>query len=456
MALLPHCCGKKVAVFGLGETGISAARFLVRGGARVLVWDDNERVLREGKKLCPECEFVHPYEYDWGGIAELVLSPGVLHSRHNEHWVVKLAKRVGCRVTSDVEIFCRSQPARLIGVTGTNGKSTTVELIGWILNCAGIDSETGGNVGGKGALSLPQGKEAYVLELSSYQLELMHEASLDIGVVLNIAPDHLDVYSGMADYISAKEKILKFSNLLVANCDDRNVTACLCKNVGQVMEFSCEKRLDKGVSVLDGRVYFHGKVMGIGDLKIDSASNAENIAAAYTVARSLGVPDEVILASIREFPGLRHRNQIVAEIANVTFVNDSKATNAASVGKALMCRKNVYWIAGGKSKDGGIESLLGLYANHIRKAFLVGEAANEFAVSLQRAQVEHVTCHDIYDAVRAAFVEAVADGVKATVLLSPACSSLDQWRNFEERGEAFCAAVSELVKSGRSLRMTTT
>ena len=453
MALLPYYRGKKVAVFGLGETGTSTMRSLVQSGARVLAWDDDERVLRKSRELFAGCEFVHPYEYKWDEISELILSPGVPHSCHNEHWVVRLANRVGCRITSDVEIFCRSRPARLIGVTGTNGKSTTVELIGWILNRAGIDSETGGNIGGKGVLSLPQGKATYILELSSYQLELMHGVSLDIGVILNITPDHLDVYSSMADYIAAKGRMLKLSNLLVANCGDDN-TARLCENVENMVEFSCEEKLGKGVSVLDGHIHFQGRVAEIGDLKIDSASNAENIAASYAVAKSLGVSDEVIIASIREFPGLRHRNQVVAEIANVTFVNDSKATNAASVAKALMGRENVYWIVGGKSKDGGIEPLLDLYANRISKAFLVGEAADKFAVSLHKAQIKHVMCYDVYSAVQVAFAEAVASGTRATVLLSPACSSLDQWKNFEERGEAFCAAVAELAEP-HELRETT-
>ncbi|AXW84744.1 UDP-N-acetylmuramoyl-L-alanine--D-glutamate ligase [Anaplasma marginale] len=453
MALLPHYRGRKVAVFGLGETGISTVCSLVQSGARVLAWDDDKCVLRKNRELCAGCEFVHPYEYRWDEISELVLSPGVPHSRCNESWVVKLAKRAGCHITSDVEIFCRSRPARLIGVTGTNGKSTTVELIGWILNRAGIDSETGGNIG-KGVLSLPQGKAAYILELSSYQLELMRGVNLDVGVILNITPNHLDVYSNMADYIAAKGRILEFSNLLVANCGDSN-TAHLCESVGNMVEFSCEKKLARGVSVLDGRIYFQGRVAEIGGLKIDSASNAENIAASYAVAKSLGVSDEVIMASIREFPGLRHRNQVVAEIANVTFVNDSKATTAASVAKALVSRENVYWIAGGKSKDGGIEPILSLYANRIRKAFLVGEAADMFAVSLQRARVEHVMCYDVYNAVQIAFTEAIASGTKATVLLSPACSSLDQWKNFEERGDAFCAAVAELAAPHKLCSTTT-
>ncbi|MCU7611851.1 UDP-N-acetylmuramoyl-L-alanine--D-glutamate ligase [Anaplasma capra] len=446
MILLQRYCGKKVAVFGLGETGISAVRSLVQSGAQVFVWDDDELALRRGAELDLGCRFLHPYERDWADISELVLSPGVPHSCRNKHWVVKLAMNRGCRITSDVEIFCRSQRARIVGVTGTNGKSTTVELIGWILNRAGIDAETGGNVG-RGVLSLTQGRGTYVLELSSYQLALLRDISLDIGVILNVTPDHLDVHSSMADYVAAKGRILNFSSLVIANCGDRN-TEALCRHIGKKkLEFSCKTRLDEGVSFLGGHIHFCGKVIEIGDLRIDKTSNAENIAAAYAVTKSFGVKDEVILASIAEFTGLRHRNQIVTKIANVTFVNDSKATNAASAEKALIGRRNVYWIVGGKSKDGGIDSLLSLYSDRISKAFLVGESTSKFALSMRKAGIAHVECHDVCDAVQVAFAEAVASKSEATVLLSPACSSLDQWKNFEERGEAFCTAVHSITES---------
>ncbi|MGN7661754.1 MAG: UDP-N-acetylmuramoyl-L-alanine--D-glutamate ligase [Anaplasma sp.] len=444
MVLLPRYLCKRVAVFGLGETGLSVVQSLVRSGARVFVWDDDSEVLRHCRELGIGCGFVHPYDYDWDRISELVLSPGVPYSAYKKHWVVRLAAKVGCAITSDVEMFCRSQKARFVGITGTNGKSTTTELIGWILRNAHIDAETGGNVG-KCVLALPPDREVYVLELSSYQIELLRNVELEVGVILNTAPDHLDVYGNVRDYMAAKGKILNFSGLSVVNHDDPAASG-LARCVKRKVEFSCKRHLSDGASVLDDCIHYGGEVMHIGDLKIDKTSNLENIAAAYVVARNFGISGEVIIESVREFPGLRHRNQVVAKIANVTFVNDSKATNTAAVEKALAGRRDINWIVGGKTKDGGIDWLLRLYATHIRKAFLIGESSDEFAVSMQTAGVEYVRCHTLERAVHAAFDHAISAGETAvTVLLSPACSSFDQWKNFEERGEAFRGIVEELA-----------
>ncbi|MGN7678559.1 MAG: UDP-N-acetylmuramoyl-L-alanine--D-glutamate ligase [Anaplasma sp.] len=449
MILLPRYLGKRVAVFGLGKTGLSVVQSLVQSGARVFVWDDNAEVLQYCRELGIACEFVHPYDYDWDRISELVLSPGVPCSAYKRHWVVRLAAKVGCTITSDVEMFCRSRKARFVGITGTNGKSTTTELIGWIFRNAHIDAETGGNVG-KCVLSLPSDREVYILELSSYQIGLLRNVELEIGVILNTTPDHLDVYGNMRDYVAAKGKILNFSGLSVVNHDDPVVSG-LARCVKQKIEFSCKRHLSNGVSLLDGCIHHGSEVLHIGDLKIDKTSNLENIAAAYAVARNFGISGEVIIESIREFPGLRHRNQVVAKIANVTFVNDSKATNAAAVEKALAGRRDINWIVGGRTKDGGIDWLLRLYATHIRKAFLVGESSDEFAVSMQTAGVEYVKCHTLERAVHVAFDHAIsARGTVVTILLSPACSSLDQWKNFEERGEAFCGLVEELATMHRS------
>ncbi|KJV69554.1 UDP-N-acetylmuramoyl-L-alanine--D-glutamate ligase [Candidatus Neoehrlichia procyonis] len=443
MILLPDYKGKKVAVFGLGKTGISVLKSLSLSGAQVFFWDDNVSVLKNMEML-ENCYCVHPNEYNWNEISNLVLSPGIPYFGDKQHWVVKLAKYHSCPIISDIELLYQSQKkSKFVCITGTNGKSTTTELIGLILKYAKINVEVGGNIG-KSALTLNPNAEVYVLELSSQQIDLLNVIDIDIVVLLNITADHMDIYGNMANYISVKTKILNYSKVSVINYDDTITNKVFRNIVGNKIAFSSTVRLDEGVSFIDDCLYMGSKILKIGELYINKKHNLENLAASYIVAKHINISDDIIIHAMKNFKGLKHRNQLVGKVRNVYFVNDSKATNASATEKALMSYKNIYWIVGGRSKDMGI-SKLWMYFYRVKKAFLIGESVSMFAKLMEDNNVDYVKCYDLEVAVKIAYELAIKDVQDAIILLSPACASWDQWKNFEERGNKFCELVQQLI-----------
>ena len=455
--------GRKVAVFGLGRTGLTAARALKAGGAEVELWDEKassrEGAAAEGFSL------VDLSQADWSGYSALLLSPGVPLTHPRPHWTVDRAKAAGVEILGDIELFARAvndAPAhkrpKVAAITGSNGKSTTTALLGHVCARAGKDARVGGNIG-VGVLGLDDmhGGAVYVLELSSYQLDLTSSLKPDAAVLLNISPDHLDRHGGMDGYVAAKRRVLlnqSKGDTAVIGVDDpwcqQICTEITAANHRTIRMVSAQKALGRGVYALQGILYdaTGDRVEEVCDLtrarSLPGRHNWQNAAAAYAAARALGVAPEDAAQGLMTFPGLAHRMENVGQIGRVRFINDSKATNADAARQALSSYPKVYWIAGGEPKAGGIESLVDLFPR-VARAYLIGEAARDFGRTLE-GHAPVLQCGDIETATARAFADAAASGEEAVVLLSPACASFDQFADFEERGEAFRAAVHALAR----------
>ncbi|MDG7056291.1 MAG: UDP-N-acetylmuramoyl-L-alanine--D-glutamate ligase [Wolbachia endosymbiont of Meromenopon meropis] len=428
---------QNVAVFGLGKTGLSVIHALIKVGAKIYAWDDNKKQMVNAKMLYQRCNFIHPREYHWHEIRMLILSPGISISHSTPHWIVKLARKYDCRIKSDIELFLETKKAtnqRIIGITGTNGKSTTVSLVEHILKFAGKKVSAGGNLGIP-VLNLERDAEIYVIELSSFQLELIDKINVEIAVLLNITPDHIDRHGNIENYTATKLKLINNSGIAVIGCDSHITFDIFNRFTGNKIPISA--------SMLTSLPFrYHNIEIQSSDVKMNLISNAENLVAAYVVCKLLEIDNEIIFNGIKSFQGLRHRNEKLGKIKNVFFINDSKATNAKSSEKAILSHKNIYWIVGGRSKEGGIESL-SKYFTRIRKAFLIGESTEVF-LQVMKNKVDCVKCHNLKNAFKLSFEDAINSKEEVTILLSPACSSFDQWKNFEERGEAFCKMFEKL------------
>ncbi len=452
---------RDVGVFGLARTGIAAVKSLRAGGAHVYAWDDKEEAQRQAQS---EGATVVPWaDWPWDRIKALVLSPGVPLTHPKPHPIVDQAHYVGAEVIGDMELFAREMgadpavPGRapVVAVTGTNGKSTTTALIGHILATCGFDAQVGGNIG-KAVLELdpPAAKTIYVLELSSYQIDLSPGLVPDVAVLSNVTPDHIDRHGTLENYAAVKARLLSQTSKTgqnVIGVDDALSAAIFTRQGGNggssAVPVSVGKVLGRGVFVVDGTLYdAQGqratKVMELaGAARLRGVHNWQNAALAFAACKPFVRDSRAIAEAIATFPGLAHRMEDVGRIGKVSFVNDSKATNADAAARALACYSDIFWIAGGKAKEGGIESLAPFF-QRIRKAYLIGEAAGEFARALDgKVACEISGTLDI--AVRAAATDA-ATVPSAVVLLSPACASFDQFQDFEQRGDAFRALVASL------------
>lgn len=454
----PQFAGSTIAVLGLGRSGLAAARALAASKADVRAWDDDAP--RRAAAQAAGITITDLAGGRWEDMDALVLSPGIPHTHPEPHPLVAEAKRAGCTIMCDIEILARARgQASFIGVTGTNGKSTTTALLGHILKSAGRHVAIGGNIGTP-ALDLPALDESgtYVLELSSYQLELMTTPVFDVAVVINISPDHLDRHGGMDGYAAAKRRLLGLQRTpatLVIGIDDPHCrtlwdAARKAASPARIFPISNHTIAAGGVYVSQGALIDDtaGDAQTMFDLRnapaLPGVHNGQNAAAAYAVARALGVSPQHILDGLRSFPGLAHRQELVATRDGVRYINDSKATNADAAARALACYDSIYWIAGGRAKAGGIGALAPWF-DRIRHSFLIGEAAADFAATLDGV-VPVTLSGDLATATRQAHEMARADGhPDAVVLLSPACASFDQWSDFEARGNAFRGRVKELL-----------
>lgn len=450
---------RAVALFGLGGSGLATARALIAGGARVTAWDDSpasvEKASAEG---LPTGDL---RALDWSNIVALVLAPGVPLTHPAPHWSVKLAQAAGVEVIGDIELFCRERRLAtrrppFAAITGTNGKSTTTALLAHLMKVGGRDAQIGGNFG-PAILGLepPKPGRVYVIECSSYQIDLAPSLDPAVGILLNLSPDHLDRHGSMEHYAAVKERLVagvEAGGTAVIGVDDewsRAIADCAEAAGRNVVRISVRERLNDGIW-LDGDTLnvtdnattaFTLSLAGIGSLR--GAHNAQNAAAAFAAARALGLAPEVIATGMRSFPGLAHRMEQVRTIGNVLFVNDSKATNADAAERALISFDDIFWIAGGKPKAGGIAPLAPCFPR-VKKAYLIGEATEEFAATLGDA-VAFERSRTLDVAVASAARDAAASGLAhPVVLLSPACASFDQFRNFEVRGDAFRDLVRQL------------
>lgn len=469
--------GKTVALFGLGGSGLATALALKEGGAHVIACDDNPAKMAEANAKGVETGDLR--KADWPRFSSLILSPGVPLTHPEPHWSAKLAKEAGVEIIGDIELFCRERAkiapnADFIAITGTNGKSTTTALIAHILREAGRDVQMGGNIG-TAILSLepPADGRIHVIECSSFQIDLAPSLAPTIGVHLNLSPDHIDRHGTMELYAAIKERLVAKAGLAVIGVDDpmsraianrlsdettvtisvRHNTAFLSEGEdhnakiiakhGKIYRWVWEFELGEDSEVLrDEHVAY--EVADINDVSaLRGRHNAQNAAAAVATVLQLGLNPALVAQAVRTFPGLPHRMEEVGHYAGALFVNDSKATNADSTEKALASFDHIYWILGGKSKEGGISSLKP-YLSKVEKAYLIGEATEEFAVVLE-GHVPYVKAGTLDKAVALAAADVMSSQAREpVVLLSPACASYDQFPNYEVRGNHFRDLVRAL------------
>ncbi len=448
--------GKKVALFGLGGSGSATAKALIAGGADVTAWDDNpDSVAKAASEGITTADL---HTIDWSAQALFVLSPGVPLTHPKPHWTVDLARAAGVDIVGDVELFVRERRAHapdcpFIAITGTNGKSTTTALIAHILNSSGRDTQLGGNIG-TAVLTLdpPKSERYFVVECSSYQIDLAPTLNPSAGILLNLTPDHLDRHGTMQHYADVKERLVAGSDVAVVGVDDSHsaLIADRIERAGvKVMRISRRNVLADGIYAEGTKLIqaAGGAMLPFVDLDgIQSAARQSQCTERCCRGRRLpcggclrrGHPCGSCI-----LPGLKHRMQPIGRRGNVVFVNDSKATNADAAAPALSSYNRIYWIAGGLPKAGGITTLAP-YFPRIAKAYLIGEAAAEFAATLGEAAP-----YEISGTLERAVAHAAADAEKdetgpVAVMLSPACASFDQYKNFEVRGDAFVGHVAAL------------
>ncbi len=445
--------GKTVAVFGLGKSGLLSARALIEGGAKVVAYDDNEKSVAEAKAAGLNTQDLR--KLDWSQVAALVLAPGVPLTHPAPHWAAALARQAKVEIVGDIELFCRERAKSgsqcpLVAITGTNGKSTTTALAAHLIASAGRDAQMGGNIGVPVlALEPFAAGRVYVLEVSSYQIDLAPSLKATVGILLNVTEDHLDRHGTMENYAAIKERLVAGADTAVIGVDDdwTRAAAERIERAGKnVVRVSVVTPLREGFYAEGSRIMCAagGKAKTVADLagigSLRGAHNAQNAACAIAACLALGLDLPAIQKGMASFPGLAHRMQQVGAKGNVLFVNDLKATNADSAAKALASFTDIFWIAGGKPKTGGIASLAEFFPR-IPKAYLIGEAAADFAKTLADKVPAEISV-TLAAAVAAAARDAAASGAKEpVVLLSPACASFDQYPNFEVRGKAFIDVV---------------
>jgi UDP-N-acetylmuramoylalanine--D-glutamate ligase len=436
--------GSSFVVLGLARSGLATVRALKAAGIDCVAWDDNAASRETAAKI--GVPVVEPASIGWSRAAALIISPGIPSHLPKPHPVAAAARAAGKKIICDIELLARAQPkAGFVGITGTNGKSTTTALIGHILAEAGRRCEVGGNIG-RGALDLaPLGSGGvYVLELSSYQLELLDTFRANVAVWLNITPDHIDRHGDMAGYVTAKENIFarqQPGDCAVIGIDDQPSRAVYDKMVARsgiaAVPVALERPVAGGVSFRAGMLIdADGYTVDFSDVPtLPGDHNAQNAACAWAACRWLDVPREKIVAGLKSYP--------------VVYVNDSKATNADATARALSSYRDIYWILGGQAKEGGVAPLAPWF-DRIRHAFLIGEAAELFAGQLE-GKLAYSRCGDLQSALDAAHQRAQREAHgTAVVLLSPACASWDQWKSYEHRGDAF-RAMARALPGARSL-----
>jgi UDP-N-acetylmuramoylalanine--D-glutamate ligase len=423
--------GKHYALYGLARSGLATAQALLASGAKVTAWDDNAQAREE---LCsrvggsPGLGPCLHRDTDWelSELDSLVMSPGVPLNRHP---LAARARAANLEIIGDIELFARARselpPHKVVGITGTNGKSTTTALVHHILQTAGVPSAMGGNIGLPIIAQdpLPQGG-VYVLELSSYQIDLTQSLDCDVAVLLNITPDHLDRYDSFEDYKRSKLRLFEMSSAV---------------HIGAPAEAGAqagEAVAGVGAGALRATGLLPSQEHWVA---LQGPHNAENAAAAILTCRALGLDDAVIERGLRTYPGLPHRMERVREKDGVVFVNDSKATNPTATAPALAAFPAIRWICGGQAKSDDLDECAPHFGN-VRSAYTIGEAAELFE-RLLRPHIAVKNCGELGRAVREAAADAEAGDI---VLLSPACASFDQFSDFEDRGDRFTDLVGAL------------
>ncbi len=454
MIRIPGYERKRIAVMGLGVAGFPTVRALMASGARVMAWDDS--VESRNKAAAEGVPIVDLLSTDWSGVDTLVLSPGIPHTFPEPHPIAERARKADAAIVCDIDLLGRARPdAIYVGITGTNGKSTTTALIAHILTSAGRKLEVGGNLGPPVLNFAPLGKDGiYVLEMSSYQLERTFSIAFDVAVLLNVSPNHIDRHGDLAGYVAAKSRIFagnRKRQTAIIGVDDDECRRIADQFAGRMRVIRVTREAPEpgmvgadGTKLVDRSERAARVVLDLKDAQdLPGRHNAQNAAAAYAATRALGVAPNAIAAAMKSYRSLPHRLERVATIDGVTYINDSKATSPEATVWALTSYPRVIWIAGGLSKDVGYDALIP-HLPRIAHAFLIGKAANEIAELLGRHKVPHTISETMDRAVTAAHLKAKTETSTRIVLLSPACASFDQYRSFEVRGNDFRAQVKKI------------
>ena len=464
----------KYVVYGLGISGIATARFLAKNSESVTVTDDNIVGIENAKitlsDLADHIEFKSPDAINYDSNTIISFAPGIPLYYPKAHPILEISQKTGATISCDMELFYnRNKKNNYIGITGTNGKSTVSSLINFTFQQLGINCALGGNIG------VPCFELAFkndnssdntcIFETSSYQLDLSNDLHFDISALINITPDHIDRHGSFDNYIESKKRIFQnqtaedFALIGVDNDVSKQVFDLLTNDpsfTAKLIPISTQEIQPDGLSLIDAQL-INNINNACSTLTLDSQflpghHNMQNIAFAYAatychlIKQKLPIDENVIATAIKGFKGLRHRMQTVGVIDNINFINDSKATNAESTKNALKTYDNLFWILGGVEKEGGIETLTP-YFKKIHKAYLIGEASDSFAQILAKNSVKFEKCDNLEKATKKAFFDAKNVSLsKYNILLSPACSSFDQWKNFEQRGDYFCKVFNELQK----------
>jgi UDP-N-acetylmuramoylalanine--D-glutamate ligase len=447
--------GRKVALFGLGGSGIATARALQAGGATVQCWDDNQA--SRDKVSAAGLSVVDLGIADWREFASLILAPGVPLTHPEPHWTVARAHSAGIEIIGDIEVFFRERAkiapkAPVVCITGTNGKSTTTALIAHILRSVGRDVQMGGNIG-TNILDLepPSLSRVHVIEVSSFQVDLTPSMAPTIGVQINLTPDHLDRHGTMESYAAIKERVVASADIAICGVDDpwSRAMADRRRLSGRELVRISTGNLPSGIVARGGTIsrmeggeeFVLASLRNVSSLR--GTHNAQNAAIAVAVALALGVAPEALQRSLDTYLSLPHRMEQLGSVGRTVFINDSKATNADSTRGALSGAEGLYWILGGKEKEGGIEPLRPLFPA-VAKAYLIGHATEMFATTLE-GSVPFERCGTLDVAVSRAAADAQSSPYPhPVVLLSPACASYDQYRSFEHRGAHFLELVAGL------------
>ncbi len=447
MIVSPAFAGKRYAVLGLARSGLAAVETLLASGAHVMAWDAREEprqalcASRDSRGDRDRIELADPVTADITGYDGVIVSPGV---PLNKHPIAEAARRQGVPVIGDIELFAlarQSLPAhRVVGITGTNGKSTTTSLVHHLLESAGVPARVGGNIGVPvlGEQPLPEGG-VYVLELSSYQIDLTRSLDCDVAALLNITPDHLDRYDGFEAYAASKARLFEMQG-----ADRPAVFGTGDRETADIAEAESRRRAPGTVRRVNGQ--------DIVALQKDWPSlqgphNLQNAAVAVAIVQALGISEQDWQAGLRTFSGLPHRMERVAEADGVLYINDSKATNPASTAPALAAfppdpAPRIHWILGGLPKGDDLDECAPYFGN-VAAAYTIGDAGPRFAEILAPYTEVHRS-EMMAEAIRAAMTRAVPGDV---IMLSPACASFDQFRDYEARGLAFRQIVEALLES---------
>jgi UDP-N-acetylmuramoylalanine--D-glutamate ligase len=458
MTPITSFAGKSVAVFGLGASGRVSAEALVAGGASVVVWDEQKASRDRAQAAGLSLEDLSAANFS--RFSSLVLAPGAPLTHPQPHWVVKKAREAGIEIIGDIELFCRERrhiapKSPFVAITGTNGKSTTTALIAHLFETFGYSVEIGGNIGTP-ILSLPppSPERVHVIECSSFQIDLAPSLDPWVGVLLNVTPDHLDRHGTMENYAAIKERLVAQADIAIVGLDDEITTAIAerlrrAKKPGTSISIS-RPQIEDGIILEGTRLVrrVQGRSLSIADLagiaSLRGTHNGQNAAAAVAALGAHGFNLDLIGKGLATFPGLPHRLEELGRRGKVLFINDSKATNADAAEKALASLNDIFWILGGRAKEGGIKPLRPLFPK-IVKAYLIGEAAEAFAETIGDT-IPYEFCGTLDVATKRAAEDAArSDIASPVVLLSPACASFDQYPDFEKRGDHFRQIVRALL-----------